>query len=154
MFTAYQQQVLKNAQACAEALTAKGIEIVSGGTDNHLMLVDLRSKGVNGNKTELVCDQVSLILNKNTVPGDRSAMNPSGLRVGTPAMTSRGLVEEDFKRVGEFIAEAVDITAEIQKGSGKKLSEFKKVLNESPPGSLLKLKNEVEDFATRFEMIG
>jgi glycine hydroxymethyltransferase len=153
-FTTYQSQVLTNAQALAQTLTAKGLDIVSGGTDNHLLLVDLTSKGVNGNKAELVCDAVSLILNKNTVPGDKSAMNPSGLRVGTPAMTSRGLVEEDFKQVGEFIAAAVDIAAEIQSSSGKKLSEFKKVLNESPPGSLLKLKNEVEDFATRFEMIG
>jgi glycine hydroxymethyltransferase len=119
-----------------------------------LLLVDLRSQGVNGNKAELVCERASIVLNKNTVPGDKSAMNPSGLRVGTPAMTSRGLAEEDFVKVGEFIAEAIHITSEIQKVSGKKLVDFKKVLNESPPASLLKLKSEVEDFSSRFESVG
>jgi glycine hydroxymethyltransferase len=153
-FKSYQEQVVKNAAALSETLTSKGLNLVSGGTDNHLVLIDLRSKGVNGNKVELVCDQVSLILNKNTVPGDKSAMNPNGLRVGAPAMTSRGLVEKDFKQVGEFIAGAVDIASEIQKTSGKKLVDFKKTLNESPPGSLLKLKTDVESFATKFEMVG
>merc|ERR1712193_529520 len=109
-----------------EALTARGLTLVSGGTDNHLHLIDLRSKGVNGSKGELVCEQTSIVLNKNTIPGDKSAMNPNGLRVGTPAMTSRGLLEEDFKQVGEFIAEAVDIAADVQKQSGKKLSDFRK----------------------------
>jgi glycine hydroxymethyltransferase len=153
-FKVYQEQVLKNAQALAGSLIGRGFNLVSGGTDNHLLLVDLRSKGVNGNKAELVCEKASIVLNKNTVPGDKSAMNPSGLRVGAPAMTSRGLVEEDFKRIGEFIADAVDVTIDIQKTSGKKITDFKKALNESPPASLLKLKTEVEDFATRFEMIG
>mmetsp|Transcript_18753 Transcript_18753/g.29570 ORF Transcript_18753/g.29570 Transcript_18753/m.29570 type:complete len:489 (-) Transcript_18753:154-1620(-) len=153
-FAAYQQQVMKNAKTLGETLSGKGLDLVSGGTDNHLLLVDLRSKGVNGNKTELVCERASIVLNKNTVPGDKSAMNPSGLRVGTPAMTSRGLVEEDFVKVGEFIAEAVNVTAEVQKASGTKLADFKKVLNESPPASLLKLKSEVEDFSSRFEMVG
>jgi glycine hydroxymethyltransferase len=153
-FEAYQQQVLKNAKALGETLAGNGLDLVSGGTDNHLLLVDLRSKGVNGNKTELVCERASIVLNKNTVPGDKSAMNPSGLRVGAPAMTSRGLVEEDFVKVGEFITEAVKVTAEIQKASGPKLTDFKKVLNESPPASLLKLKSEVEDFSSRFEMVG
>jgi glycine hydroxymethyltransferase len=153
-FATYQQQVIKNAKTLGETLASKGLDLVSGGTDNHLLLVDLRSKGVNGNKTELVCERASIVLNKNTVPGDKSAMNPSGLRVGTPAMTSRGLVEEDFVKVGEFIAEAVNVTTEVQKTSGKKLADFKKVLNESPPASLLKLKTEVEEFSSRFEMVG
>merc|ERR1712050_65563 len=114
-FKVYQEQVMKNAQALGQSLLDRKFDLVSGGTDNHLLLIDLRSKGVNGNKAELVCDQASLILNKNTVPGDKSAMNPSGLRVGTPAMTSRGLVEADFARVGELIGDAVDVVAEIQK---------------------------------------
>merc|ERR1711879_686152 len=96
----------------------------------------------------------SLVLNKNTIPGDKSALNPNGLRVGTPAMTSRGLVEEDFARVGEFIAEAVSIAAKVQSQSGPKLAEFKRVLKESPPGELLALKKDVESFASRFETIG
>merc|ERR1712039_809003 len=153
-FRLYQEQVMKNAKALGESLQGRSFDLVSGGTDNHLLLIDLRSKGVNGNKAEIVCQQASIVLNKNTIPGDKSAMNPNGLRVGTPAMTSRGLVEEDFVRVGEFIGEAVDIAAEVQKQSGPKLVDFKKVLKESPPGRLLALKSEVENFATRFPTVG
>merc|ERR1712187_1081247 len=142
-FKQYQEQVMKNAKAFGESLQGAGFDLVSGGTDNHLLLIDLRSKGVNGSKGEALCEQVSIVLNKNTIPGDKSAMNPNGLRVGTPAMTSRGLVEEDFARVGEFLGEAVDIAADIQKQCGPKMVEFRKVLKESPPGSLLKLKAEV-----------
>merc|ERR1712032_374194 len=119
-FHAYQEQVMKNAKALGESLTARNFDLVSGGTDNHLLLIDLRSKGVNGSKAETVCEMASLVLNKNTIPGDKSAMNPNGLRVGTPAMTSRGLREEDFARVGGFLGEAVGIAAEVQKESGPK----------------------------------
>jgi len=152
-FKQYQEQVLKNAQAMAASLTSHGFNLVSGGTDNHLLLLDLRSKGVNGNKGETVCELASIVLNKNTVPGDKSAMTPSGLRVGAPAMTSRGLVEEDFKKIGDFIARAVDVTAQVQKESGPKMKDFKAALA-TPPGSLLELKAEVEDFASRFETVG
>jgi len=153
-FKEYQTQVLKNAKALGESLAGHGLDLVSGGTDNHLLLVDLRKTGVNGNKVDLVAEKTSIVLNKNTVPGDKSALNPSGLRVGAPAMTSRGLVEADFVKIGGFMAEAVKITQDIQNQSGKKLSDFKKVLNESPPGSLLELKKEVEGFASRFDVIG
>jgi glycine hydroxymethyltransferase len=153
-FKEYQEQVMKNAQALGKSLLDRSFDLVSGGTDNHLLLLNLRSKGVNGNKSEVVCDNASIVLNKNTIPGDKSAMNPNGLRVGTPAMTSRGLVEEDFTRVGEFIGEAVDIASEIQTQTGPKMVDFKKMLTESPPGRLLELKTEVEDFACRFGTIG
>merc|ERR1712056_37072 len=153
-FTAYQEQVMKNAKALGESLQGRGFDLVSQGTDNHLLLLDLRSKGVNGSKAEAVCEATSIVLNKNTIPGDKSAMNPNGLRVGTPAMTSRGLMEEDFVKIGQFIGEAVDISGEVQKQSGPKLVEFKKVLAQSPPERLLKLKTEVEDFASRFDTVG
>eukprot|EP00435_Cladocopium_sp_Y103_P066621 s112_g28.t3 len=77
-------------------------------------------------------------------------MNPNGLRVGTPAMTSRGLMEEDFVKIGQFIGSAVDVAVEVQKQSGPKIVDFKKVLKESPPGQLLELKQQVEDFASSF----
>merc|ERR1712046_235812 len=153
-FKQYQEQVMKNAKAFGESLQGSGFDLVSGGTDNHLLLIDLRGKKVNGNKAEIVCEQASIVLNKNTIPGDKSAMNPNGLRVGTPAMTSRGLMEEDFVKVGEFIGEAVDIAAEVQKQSGPKLVDFKRLLSQSPPGRLLTLKNEVESFASRFDTVG
>merc|ERR1740117_1640822 len=143
-FKHYQEQVMKNAQALGESLAQEGFELVSGGTDNHLLLVDLSKKGVNGNKAELICEMCSIISNKNTVPGDKSAMNPSGLRLGAPAMTSRGLVEEDFKQIGHFIARAIKITQDIQTTSGKKLGDFKRVMNENPPGTMLELKKDVE----------
>jgi len=153
-FKQYQEQVMKNAQALGESLAQEGFELVSGGTDNHLLLVDLSKKGVNGNKAELICEACSIISNKNTVPGDKSAMNPSGLRLGAPAMTSRGLVEEDFKQVGHFIARAIKVTQDIQVTSGKKLVDFKRVMNENPPGSMLELKKDVEAFASKFDVIG
>merc|ERR1712241_3881 len=153
-FRLYQEQVMKNAKALGESLQGRSFDLVSGGTDNHLLLIDLRSKGVNGSKAETVCEQASLVLNKNTIPGDKSAMNPNGLRVGTPAMTSRGLVEEDFTRVGEFIGMAVDIAVDVQKQSGPKLVDFKKLLKESPPAELLSLKAEIESFASQFDTVG
>lgn len=153
-FRTYQEQVMKNAKALGVSLQGHSFDLVSGGTDNHLLLIDLRSKGINGSKAEMVCEQASIVLNKNTIPGDKSAMNPNGLRVGAPAMTSRGLVEDDFVRVGEFIGDAVDIAVEVLKQSGPKLVDFKKILIESPPGKLLKLKSEVENFASRFETVG
>jgi glycine hydroxymethyltransferase len=152
-FKQYQEQVMKNAQALGESLKGNGLSLVSGGTDNHLVLIDLRSKGVNGSKGEFACESASIVLNKNTIPGDKSAMNPNGLRVGAPAMTSRGLVEEDFKKVGDFIGEAVDMAAEVQQQTGPKLVDFKKALAEKPP-RLTALKKEVENFACRFETVG
>merc|ERR1712187_416683 len=133
---------------------SRGFDLVSGGTDNHLVLVDLRSKGVNGSKGETLCEQVSIVLNKNTIPGDKSAMNPNGLRVGAPAMTSRGLVEEDFAQIGRFIGRAVDCAVEVQNESGPKLTDFRRVLKESPPASLQALKTEVEEFACKFDTVG
>merc|ERR1712183_1244610 len=111
-FSVYQEQVMKNASAFGESLASVGFDLVSGGTSNHLLLVDLRSKGVKGSKAEWICEQTSIVLNKNTIPGDKSAMNPNGLRVGTPAMTSRGLVEKDFETIGGFLAGAIDIAKE------------------------------------------
>merc|ERR1719510_329215 len=139
-FRLYQEQVMKNAKAFGESLQGQNFDLVSSGTDNHLLLIDLRSKGVNGNKAEIICEHASIVLNKNTVPGDKSAMSPNGLRVGAPAMTSRGLVEEDFVKIGDFIGEAVDVAVKVQKQSGPKLAEFRRVLRESPPGRLPELK--------------
>merc|ERR1712050_477769 len=76
-FRVYQEQVMKNAKALGESLQGRSFDLVSGGTDNHLLLIDLRSKGVNGSKGELICELSSLVLNKNTIPGDKSAMKPS-----------------------------------------------------------------------------
>lgn len=151
----YQHQVMKNAQALSRSLISNGFDIVSGGTDNHLLLVDLRSKGVSGAKGDTICEYVSLVLNKNTIPSDKSAMNPNGLRVGTPAMTSRGLMEDDFVKVGEFLSRAMQVAKEVQELAGsKKLVDFKNVLATKPPASATSLKADVEAFASTFDTIG
>ena len=127
-FKAYQEQVVKNAAALAAALKKQGFHILTGGTDNHLMLVDLRGMDVSGKELQNRCDQVYITLNKNTVPNDpRSPFVTSGVRIGTPAVTSRGLKEEDMEKIAEciwlaatdFEAKADYIRGEVDKICGK-----------------------------------
>jgi len=108
-FKAYAAQIVKNSRALAESLTANGLRIVSGGTDNHLMLVDLTAKDVTGKAAEKGLDRAWLTCNKNGIPFDkRSPFVTSGIRLGTPAGTTRGFGEEEFRTVGALIAEVVD----------------------------------------------
>lgn len=103
-FREYQEQVVKNAKALAAAFVKQGFNILTGGTDNHLMLIDLRGMEVTGKELQNRCDEVYLTLNKNAVPNDpRSPFVTSGVRVGTPAVTSRGLKEEDMEKIAECI---------------------------------------------------
>ena len=103
-FKTYQEKVLKNAKALAEALKKQGFKILTGGTDNHLMLVDLRGMDVSGKELQNRCDEVYITLNKNTVPNDpRSPFVTSGVRIGTPAITSRGLVESDMDEIARCV---------------------------------------------------
>lgn len=108
-FAEYQQQVIKNAAALAKALREKGFELVSGGTDNHLVLVKLVNKGVTGKQAENLLDEANITTNKNTIPNDpQSPFITSGLRLGTPAMTSRGFKEADVAKTVEAIALVID----------------------------------------------
>lgn len=103
-FKEYQEQIVKNAKALAEALQRQGFKLLTGGTDNHLMLVDLRDTEISGKVLQNRCDEVFITLNKNTVPNDpRSPFVTSGVRIGTPAITSRGLKEEDMEKIAECI---------------------------------------------------
>ena len=103
-FKEYQLQVKKNAAALAAALQKQGFKILTGGTDNHLMLVDLRGMDISGKELQNRCDEVYITLNKNTVPNDpRSPFVTSGVRIGTPAVTTRGLKEEDMEVIAECI---------------------------------------------------
>jgi len=107
-FKEYQKQVISNAKALAGSLMNEGIRLVSGGTDNHLMLVDLGPDGMSGKEVEQLLDRAHITLNKNSVPNDtRSMFATSGLRIGTPAATSRGLKEEDFALIGRLIARVI-----------------------------------------------
>lgn len=103
-FKTYQEQIVKNAQALAAQLLSEGLKLVSGGTDNHLMLVDLTETGVTGKEAEKMLDEVGITVNKNAIPFDtKSPFITSGIRIGTPATTSRGFVEEDMTEVGKLI---------------------------------------------------
>ena len=103
-FKEYQNQIVKNAKVLAEELMNRGFKLVSGGTDNHLMLVDLTNKGVTGKEAEAMLDEVGITVNKNTIPFDKQKPNiASGIRIGTPAMTTRGMKEEEMKTIAELI---------------------------------------------------
>ncbi|KAF9158905.1 glycine hydroxymethyltransferase shm1 [Mortierella sp. AD011] len=155
-FKEYQEQVLKNSKAFAEAFTKLGYKLSSGGTDTHLILVDLRSKSIDGSRVERVLELVNIASNKNTVAGDKSAMNPGGIRVGTPAMTSRGLTEKDFGQVAAFIDRAVVITKNLKAQTpGKLISDFKKFVGDgSQVPEIQALKKDVADFARKFPTAG
>ncbi len=115
-FCTYQQQVVANARALATALSGYGFNLVSGGTDNHLLLVDLRSKNITGKKAETLLDEVGMTVNKNTVPLDpQGPQITSGIRIGTPAVTSRGLREQEM----ETIAQAIHYVISFPGDSGK-----------------------------------
>jgi len=108
-FKEYQKQIIKNASALAQHLIDEGFDLVSGGTDNHLMLVDLRSKNITGKDAEKLLDQVRITVNKNTIPNDpQSPFVTSGIRIGTPAVTSRGMKEEDMALIARAISLAID----------------------------------------------
>jgi glycine hydroxymethyltransferase len=108
-FAQYQQQIVKNAQTMASALTSHGFRIVSGGTDNHVMLVDLRGKKLNGTLASHALDEAGITVNKNSIPFDTGTpMKPSGIRIGTPAVTTRGMKEADIEQVAAFINEALE----------------------------------------------
>ena len=108
-FKAYQQQVVKNAQALADQLMKGGLDIVTGGTDSHLMLVDLRPKGVKGNETESALERAHITCNKNGIPFDPEKPTvTSGVRLGTPAGTTRGFTEVEFRKIADWIVEVVD----------------------------------------------
>ncbi|WP_114458348.1 MULTISPECIES: serine hydroxymethyltransferase [unclassified Halanaerobium] len=121
-FVEYQKQIIKNAKVLAETLSSYGMRLVSGGTDNHMMLVDLNNMNITGKDAEAALDKVGITVNKNTIPFEtRSPFVTSGIRIGTPAVTTRGMKEKDMKKIGEFIFEALKASDDE-----KTLAELKK----------------------------
>lgn len=156
-FKTYQDQVMKNSAALAKALMSKGYVLVSGGTENHLVLVDLKqSKAIDGARVERVLELANITTNKNTVPGDTSALTPSGIRLGAPALTSRGFTEKDFEKVAEFFDRGVALTVDIKAKTGKKLADFKAHLagGASAEPALEALAQDVADWASTFPTVG
>jgi glycine hydroxymethyltransferase len=162
-FKAYQEATLANAKALASRLGEPksagglGYNIVSGGTDNHLVLVDLKDRGVDGARVERVLELVGVASNKNTVPGDRSALKPGGLRMGTPAMTTRGFTTDDFKRVADIVHRAVNITQDVDKAAkdsgATTLKAFQKHLGEGENVTdIIQLRKELEDWVGTFAL--
>lgn len=151
-FKVYCAQIRANARALAGALMEKGYKMTTNGTDNHLMVWDLRPNKLTGSKFEKMCDAVGITLNKNTVVGDRSAVTPGGVRIGTPALTTRGMKEADFVQIAEYLHEAVQLSTEIQSTSGKMLADFVSALDEHP--GVAALRARVMAFARSFPMPG
>jgi len=148
----YAKQVINNARALAKALIDLGHDIQTGGTDNHLMLWSLRKHELTGSKLEKVCEKAGITVNKNMVIGDQSALSPSGIRLGTPALTSRGFNEKDMVQVAAFLDEAVKISLKIQAQTGKKLEDFIPALNTNEEVKVLL--HKVEEFAKTHPMPG
>ncbi|MBA0722900.1 hypothetical protein Golax_003534 [Gossypium laxum] len=180
-FKAYQNQVVSNCRALARRLVELGYALVSGGSDNHLVLVDLRplvsyhlytlnsfcllyinefllQQGIDGARVEKILDMASITLNKNSVPGDKSALVPGGIRIGSPAMTTRGFTEKEFTAIADFIHEGVQITIEAKGlASGSKVQEFLKFVS-SPDfplrDKMSNLRSRVEALTTQFPIPG
>jgi glycine hydroxymethyltransferase len=152
-FKAYIQQVKRNAKALAEGLVARGNVLASGGTDNHLMLWNLRPHSVTGSKFEKLLDLVHITANKNSVLGDKSAITPGGVRLGTPALTTRGFVEKNFVDVADFLQRAVEIAKAVEsKQPGQKLVEFVRTCESS--ADVAALGKEVKEYAGKFPFPG
>jgi len=151
-FVDYSKQVVSNSKSLAAALMAKGHKLASDGTDNHLVLWDLRPHGLTGAKMEKVCDSVSISLNRNCVHGDASALSPGGVRIGAPSMTTRGCGEAHFHKIAEFLHRAVQIALNVQAEKGKKLKDFEVGLKDNK--DVAALRKDVEAFATGFGFPG
>ena len=147
-FKLYIQQVKKNAKILANQLINYGYHLLTNGTDNHLILMDLRPHRITGSKVDAVCEEADISINKNSVPGDSSALTPGGIRIGTPALTTRGFMEHDFIKVAYFLDKCIKLAIEIDSNK-LKLTEFKLVLKENL--KLLEIKKEVNQFSSKFK---
>lgn len=153
-FKKYIQKVKSNAKALANELIKMDYKVCSGGTDNHIILIDLNNKNISGNKIEKLCELVNISINKNSVPGDKSAVSPGGIRLGTPTLTTRGLNETDMITVAKFLDEIIKFAQLIQiKINSLKLKDFINFIetDELTIEKINEIKNEVIKFSTKFD---
>jgi glycine hydroxymethyltransferase len=150
-FKTYIQQVKSNANTLAEYLIQNGFTLATNGTENHIVLVNLKPLGITGSKIEKICERVDISLNKNSVFGDKSATSPGGIRIGTSALTTRGLKNSDFIKVGELIKECVDLALRIQVDH-KPLKAFIQNMNNFEE-ELNTIQKKVNEFANKFEFL-
>lgn len=155
-FREYQTQVVANAKRLCAGLQKQGYKIATDGTDVHQVLVDLRSVQITGARAEYILEEILIACNKNTVPGDKSALNPSGIRLGTPALTTRGFTEEHIDEVVSFIDRGLKLAREIGAAAPTpKLADFKATAHKEPFGArVAALREEVELYSERFPLPG
>lgn len=154
-FRAYQQKVIDNAKAMEVKLKELGHKLISDGTDSHMVLLDLRPHNLDGARVETVLEQINVACNKNSIPGDKSALTPCGLRIGTPAMTSRGFGEADFKRVATYINDSIAICKEVQAALPKdanKLKDFKAKVVSGDVARISELRKDISSWAGGFPL--
>jgi glycine hydroxymethyltransferase len=131
---------------------SRGEKLICDGTINHLVMWDLRPHGLTGSKIEKILDMMHITTNKNSVVGDKSAVNPGGIRLGTPALTTRGMTEEHMDIIADFLVRSIKIALAVQEKSGKKLVDFVAGLGESE--DLKAIAEEVTTFAKQFSIPG
>ena len=151
-FKQYGEAVIRNAQALAKAMIATGQTVLCGGTVNHIVMWDVRPHGLTGSKVEKVLDMMNVTTNKNSIVGDKSAVTPGGIRLGTPALTTRGMNEEDMAVIAGFLARAITLSLAVQEKAGKKLVDFVKGLEGNE--ELKQIAGEVEAFASQYSIPG
>ncbi|RSL54508.1 Serine hydroxymethyltransferase, cytosolic [Fusarium duplospermum] len=154
-FKAYQEKVVSNAKTLENTFKTLGHKLVSDGTDSHMVLVDLRQHSLDGARVEAVLEQINIACNKNSIPGDKSALTPCGIRIGTPAMTSRGFGEKEFERVAKYIDESIKICKEVQGALPKeanKLKDFKAKVASGEVEKINELKKEIAAWCNTFPL--
>ncbi|OZJ05301.1 Serine hydroxymethyltransferase 2 [Bifiguratus adelaidae] len=152
-FKQYAIQVRANAKTLAKTLRNYGYKMATDGTENHLILWDLKPQKLTGSKVERICEIVDITINKNSIAGDKSAVTPGGVRLGTAALTSRSFKEEDMVKVGEFLHRTVQIASDVQTKCGSKMmKDFVAALEGNQ--DIAQLKKEVQEFARSFPMPG
>ena len=158
-FKQYQQNIVSNSKVLGDELIKRGFNLVSGGTDTHLILIDLSSLGIDGARLEAILEKINIAANKNTIPGDKSALYPSGLRIGTPAMTTRGFGPAEFTKVAQYIDTAVKLaiglkSQESQENKDHKshLKNFKELCEQDE--QVQKLSAEVSEWVGQFPVPG
>ena len=147
-FKEYINNVKSNAKLLAKDLIDNGYKLSTDGTDNHLILVDLRNKGITGSKAEYILEKVGISVNKNAVIGDKSALSPGGIRIGLCAMTTRGLKESDIITLSNLIRRTIELGIHLQKDCIK-LVDFKKKLDEEK-NQLFEIRKDVIEFSKEF----
>lgn len=154
-FKQYQEQVIKNAKALENEFKKLNVKLVADGTDSHMVLLDLRPHSLDGARLEAVLEQINIACNKNSIPGDKSALTPCGIRIGAPAMTSRGFSEDDFKRVARYIVQSIELCKSVQSELPKetnKLKDFKAKVASDEVQDILALRKEISAWASSFPL--